>query len=73
MSFEKGDLVDILSHEYKGVGIFLEFDKLPTSSSMIDDAPFVKIFILDDLPIGFKQTLWFHPTEVRKHTTKVTT
>jgi hypothetical protein len=73
MSFEKGDLVDILSHEYKGVGIFLEFDKLPTSSSMIDDAPFVKIFILDDRPIGFKQTLWFHPTEVRKHTTKVTT
>ncbi len=71
MSFEKGDLVDILSHEYKGVGIFLEFDKLPTSSLMIE--PFVKIFILDDQPIGFKQTLWFHPTEVRKHTTKVTT
>jgi hypothetical protein len=68
MSFEKGDLVDILSHEYKGVGIFLEFDKLPTSLLMIE--PFVKIFILDDQPIGFKQTLWFHPTEIRKHKNK---
>lgn len=71
MHFEKGDLVEIFSHEYKDIGIFLELEKLPTTNQTNQ---FHKIFILDDQFAGIQRsisrTLWFHPSEIRKYKDK---
>lgn len=69
MIYEKGDLVDILSDEYKGIGIFLELDIVPISSASKNERYF-RIFILDDQYVGTKKTVWFHPTSIRKHKSK---